>query len=26
MVLGTPHKAVILDAPPFDPKGEKLRA
>ncbi len=26
MVLGKPHKARILDQPPFDPKGEKLRA
>ena len=26
MVLGTPHKATILKEPPFDPKGEKLRA
>jgi len=26
MVLGTPHKAVVLAEPPFDPKGEKLRA
>jgi dimethylglycine dehydrogenase len=26
MVLGQPHKAVILSEPPFDPKGEKLRA
>ncbi len=26
MVLGRPHKAVILHEPPFDPKGEKLRA
>lgn len=25
MVLGTPHKAVILAEPPFDPKGERLR-
>ncbi len=25
MVLGLPHKAVILSEPPFDPKGEKLR-
>lgn len=26
MVLGTPHNAVILTEPPFDPKGERLRA
>ncbi|MCP9483048.1 FAD-dependent oxidoreductase [Shimia sp. CNT1-13L.2] len=26
MVLGQPHKGVILSEPPFDPKGEKLRA
>ena len=26
MVLGRPHKAKILHTPPFDPKGEKLRA
>ena len=26
MVLGKPHKAKILHEPPFDPKGEKLRA
>ena len=26
MVLGQPHKAVILHEPPFDPKGERLRA
>ena len=26
MVLGKPHKANILHSPPFDPKGEKLRA
>ncbi|MCP5073410.1 MAG: FAD-dependent oxidoreductase [Rhodobacteraceae bacterium] len=25
-VLGVSHKAVILDAPAFDPKGERLRA
>ena len=25
MVLGQPHKAMILNEPPFDPKGEKLR-
>jgi len=25
MVLGKPHRAVILAEPPFDPKGEKLR-
>ena len=26
MVLGKPHKAVILHEPPFDPEGKKLRA
>ncbi len=26
MVLGRPHKATILQEPPFDAKGEKLRA
>jgi dimethylglycine dehydrogenase len=26
MVLGQPHKAWVLHEPPFDPKGEKLRA
>ncbi|WP_109464443.1 GcvT family protein [Albibacillus kandeliae] len=26
MVLGRPHKARILDAPPFDPEGARLRA
>jgi dimethylglycine dehydrogenase len=26
MVLGQPHKGRILHEPPFDPKGEKLRA
>ncbi|MCP4820965.1 MAG: FAD-dependent oxidoreductase [Shimia sp.] len=26
MVLGTPHKATILSAPPFDPEGARLRA
>jgi dimethylglycine dehydrogenase len=26
MVLGRPHKATILHEPPFDPKGERLRA
>lgn len=26
MILGKPHKAVVLAEPPFDPKGEKLRA
>ena len=26
MVLGAPHKATILHEPPFDPKGERLRA
>ena len=26
MLLGEPHRATILDAPPFDPAGERLRA
>lgn len=26
MVLGRPHKAIVLSEPPFDPKGERLRA
>ena len=26
MVLGQPHRAVILDKPPFDPEGARLRA
>ena len=26
MVLGQPHKAQVLDEPPFDPKGLRLRA
>ena len=26
MVLGRPHRAVILDRPPFDPDGKRLRA
>ena len=26
MILGKPHRGVVLSAPPFDPKGEKLRA
>ena len=26
MILGQPHKAVILHEPPFDPKGAKLLA
>jgi len=26
MVLGRPHRAVVLSEPPFDPKGERLRA
>jgi len=26
MVLGHPHRATILHEPPFDPKGEQLRA
>jgi len=25
MVLGRPHRATILDAPPFDPDGQRLR-
>ena len=25
MVLGQPHKATVLQKPPFDPKGERLR-
>src|SRR5690606_11746475 len=25
-ILGRPHKAVILERPPFDPEGRKLRA
>ncbi|MGB3539268.1 MAG: glycine cleavage T C-terminal barrel domain-containing protein, partial [Mesorhizobium sp.] len=25
-ILGRPHKARILEQPPFDPKGRKLRA
>ena len=25
-ILGKPHKARLLSAPPFDPKGERLRA
>ena len=25
-ILGRPHKAVLLAEPPFDPKGERLRA
>jgi dimethylglycine dehydrogenase len=25
-ILGKPHRAVMLDAPAFDPKGERLRA
>ena len=25
MILGRPHRGVILAEPPFDPKGEKLR-
>jgi dimethylglycine dehydrogenase len=25
-ILGKPHKATVLAAPPFDPKGERLRA
>ncbi len=26
MILGRPHRGVILSEPPFDPKGERLRA
>ena len=26
MVLGRPHRARVLDAPPFDPGGDRLRA
>jgi len=26
MILGAPHRGVVLAEPPFDPKGEKLRA
>ncbi len=26
MILGKPHRGVVLPEPPFDPKGEKLRA
>ena len=26
MILGKPHRGVVLDQPPFDPSGEKLRA
>ncbi|WP_150122163.1 glycine cleavage T C-terminal barrel domain-containing protein, partial [Sulfitobacter sp. HI0129] len=26
MVLGRPHRAKILSAPPFDPEGRRLRA
>ncbi|MCP4388502.1 MAG: aminomethyl transferase family protein, partial [Gammaproteobacteria bacterium] len=25
-ILGMPHRAVILEKPPFDAKGERLRA
>lgn len=25
-ILGKPHRAIMLDAPAFDPKGERLRA
>ncbi|MCX7559945.1 FAD-dependent oxidoreductase [Sulfitobacter sp. F26204] len=25
MLLGRPHRAVVLDAPPFDPEGRRLR-
>jgi dimethylglycine dehydrogenase len=26
MILGRPHRGVVLSEPPFDPKGKKLRA
>ena len=26
MILGRPHRGIVLAEPPFDPKGEKLRA
>lgn len=26
MILGKPHRGIVLSEPPFDPKGEKLRA
>ncbi|PTX56045.1 dimethylglycine dehydrogenase [Litoreibacter ponti] len=26
MILGRPHRGVVLDAPPFDPEGVRLRA
>lgn len=26
MILGKPHRGVVLDQPPFDPTGERLRA
>ena len=26
MILGRPHRAIILDAPPFDPDGTRLRS
>ncbi len=26
MILGAPHRGVVLSEPPFDPKGERLRA
>ena len=26
IILGKPHRGVVLSEPPFDPKGEKLRA
>ncbi len=26
MILGKPHRAVVLEAPPFDPEGIRLRA
>jgi dimethylglycine dehydrogenase len=25
-ILGLPHRAKILEHPPFDPKGERLRS
>jgi dimethylglycine dehydrogenase len=26
MILGAPHRGIVLDAPPFDPSGERLRS
>jgi dimethylglycine dehydrogenase len=26
MILGAPHRGVVLAEPPFDPKGARLRA